>query len=176
MLGRRGRRAGGEGGVSCGREVPRHRRRRRRQPERKFPWRARPRRADVAVARGEGSSSCASSLPSRCAHWAARAWLTGKQGSIAVGLLAPNLEGEDAANASGSAGRGGALSAPRGRPGARQPGLRPGERAEAEWLGSGSSAGTAPAARTRAASATVPASPPRHGAMVRGARTLRAGL
>lgn len=162
--------------MSCGREAPRHRRRRRRQRERKFPWRARPRRADVAVARGEGSSSCASSLPSRCAHWAARAWLTGKQGSIAVGLLAPNLEGEDAANASGSAGRGGALSAPRGRPGARQPGLRPGERAEAERPGSGSSAGTAPAARTRAASATVPASPPRHGAMVRGARTLRAGL
>lgn len=40
----------------------------------------------------------------------------------------------------------------------------------------GTSARTAPALRARAASATVPASPPRHGATVSGARTPRAGL
>lgn len=105
-----------------------------------------------------------------------RARLSRKQGCIAGGLPPPNLEVKDAAIGSGGAGRGGALSAPGGRPRAAQPGLRLGERAEAERPGSGSSARTAPALRARAANATVPVSPPSHRAMVRGARTLRAGL
>lgn len=136
-----------------------------------------PGRADVeALGAARVAGPVGASLPSPRARRAARAWLAGKQGSGAVGRPPPNLEGENAASGSGGSGRGGALSAPRGRPRKLLPGLRTDERAEAERAGSGSGAGTAPALRARAASATVPALPPHPGAMVRGARASRAGL
>ena len=172
------RRAGGEekGGESCGREAPRPRRRRRWQPERKFPGRARPREGWRGRHSRRGSRVPRKQSAFSLRALGRRAWLAGKQGGTAVGRPPTNLEGENAASGNGGAGRGGALSAPRGSPRTLLPGPRPGERAEAERAGRGSSAATAPALRTRAASATVPASPPRPGAMVRGARTPRAGL
>ncbi|XP_033046711.1 uncharacterized protein LOC117070999 [Trachypithecus francoisi] len=143
--------------------------------ERKFPGRARPweGRRPACSPRGSQVPCFQPAFPLRALGRPGR--LAGKQGSIACWQperQPPNLEEEDAASGRGGAGRGGALSAPT----ALLPGLWPGKRAEAERAGSGFSAGTAPALPARAASATVPASPPRHGAMVRGARTPRTGL
>ena len=152
--------------MSCGREAPGPRRRRRRQPERKFPGRARPRRAVVEAARGEGCRSRASRLPPPLSALGRRGSARREAGEHRWPAAAAKLGGGGCCECERRRGARGHTESYRGCGRARAP--RPSGQVR------GTSNRTAPALRARAASASVPASPPRRGATVSGARTPRA--
>lgn len=135
---------------------------------RKFPGRARPRRAVVEAARGEGCRSRASRLLPHLSALGRRGSARREAGKHRWLAAAAKLGGGGCCECERRRRARGHTECYRGCGRVRAPRLSGQVR--------GASARTAPALRARAASATVPASPPRHGATVSGARTPRAGL